>query len=90
MSNILFTPLQVDTAQSYYFVTNFWPIGVIIPIGHQWSSLVPRPHPQGGKRVWSRVYNREEGFGFGFGFGEFGHNPWSRERNLSAPMRLQL
>ena len=21
--------------------------------------------------------------------GEFGHNPWARERNLSAPMRLQ-
>ena len=26
----------------------------------------------------------------GKGSGEFGHNPWARERNLSAPMRLQL
>ena len=26
----------------------------------------------------------------GNGSGEFGHNPWTRERNLSAPMRLQL
>ena len=24
------------------------------------------------------------------GSGEFGHNPWARERNLSVPMRLQL
>ena len=26
----------------------------------------------------------------GKGPDEFGHNPWVRERNLSAPMRLQL
>ena len=26
----------------------------------------------------------------GKGSGEFGHNPWARERNLSAPMRVQL
>jgi hypothetical protein len=26
----------------------------------------------------------------GKGSGEVGHNPWSRERNLSALMRLQL
>ena len=26
----------------------------------------------------------------GKGSGEFGHNSWARERNLSAPMRLQL
>ena len=28
--------------------------------------------------------------GEGKGSGEFGHNPRARERNLSAPMRLQL
>jgi hypothetical protein len=26
----------------------------------------------------------------GKGSGESGHNPWSRERNLSVPMRLRL
>ena len=70
------TPSLLDSLDSFIKGHMTWlPPHVIHPMCHVTPTLVSSPDP-----------TLEEGKGSG----EFGHNPWGRERNLSTPMRLQL